>query len=179
MRVRRPHLGAVDEIAAVRARRARANGRQVGARVRLAHADRERELAADDAGQDLLTLRLRAEAEQQRAALAIGHPVRAHGRAGGEHLLHDDVALEKGALVAAILLRPRHPDPAARADAARELAVESAPRARAPGGPRAEFLLEEVAHFGAEALGFGRQVVERESEDGRHGREWTTSRATA
>src|SRR5215470_18905443 len=178
VRVRSPHLGAVDEIAAVAPRRARANGRQVGARVRLAHADGERELAADDAGQDFLSLRFRSEPNQQRAALPIGHPVRAHGRARGQHLLHDDVTLEEGTLVAAILLRPCHPDPPARADAARELAVEPAPRARTPGGRGAEFFLEELADFGAETLGFGRQIVERESEDGRHGREWTTSRAT-
>src|SRR5262249_3612490 len=43
----------------------------------------------------------------------------------------------------------------------------------------AEFFLEELANLGAETLGFRRQIVERESEDGRHGREWTTSRATA
>ena len=116
MRVARPHLGAVDEVAAVDAGRPCADGREVGARVGLAHSDRERELAPHDAGQDLLALRLGAEAQQQRPALAIGHPVRAHGGARGEHLLQHDVALEEAALVATVLLGPRHADPAARAD---------------------------------------------------------------
>src|SRR5206468_11757846 len=180
MRVRGPHLGAVDEVAAVGPGGARADRREVGARVGLAHADGERQLAAHDGRQDLLALRLRAEAQEQRAALPVRHPVRAHRRAGGQHLLHHDVALEERALVAAILLGPRHADPTARAHAARELAIEPAPGLRALDRCRAaELLAEEVAHLGAEALGLGRQVVEREAEDARHRGEWTTTRTTA
>src|SRR5438093_3164749 len=180
VRVRRPHLGAVDEIAAVRLRGARADRREVRARVGLAHADGERQLAAHDARQDLLPLRLRAEAQQQRPALPVGHPVGAHRRAGGQQLLHHHVALEERALVAAVRLGPRHADPAARAHATRELAVEPAPRLRAlDRRGAAEFLAEELAHLRAEALRLGRQVVEREAEEGRHGGEWTTMRARA
>jgi hypothetical protein len=131
--------------------------------------DRERELAAHDAGQDLLALGLRAEAQQQRSALAVGHPVRADRRAGGQHLLEDDVALEEAPLVSAILLRPRHADPAPRAHAARELTVESAPGFRAlHGRGAAELLGKEMADLLPEALGFWRQVAEGEAEGGRH-----------
>src|SRR5207247_4531999 len=153
---------------AVDLRGARADRREVRARVRLAHADGEGELAAHDAGQDALALRFGAEPEEQRTALAIRHPVHADRCAGREHLLHHDVTLEERALAAAVLLRPRHADPAAGADALAELAIEAAPRARALHRVgAAELLVEELAHLLAEGFGLWREIAEREVE-GRH-----------
>ena len=108
VRVARPHLGAVDPVAAGHPLGARAQRREVGARVGLAHPDRERQLAARDRRQELLALRLGAEAQEQGTGLAVGDPVGGHRRAGGEHLLEHDVALERAPLVAAVALRPRH-----------------------------------------------------------------------
>src|SRR2546427_4602878 len=169
MGVRRPYLGAVDEVAALGLRRARADGGQIGARIRLAHADGEGQLAANDPRQNALPLCLGSEAQKEWATLPVRNPVSADGRAGGEHLLHHHVALEEGALVAAVLLGPRHADPAARADAARELAVEATPRlGPLHGGGAAELLFEKLTHLGAETLGLGGQVVEREARSEEH-----------
>ena len=50
------------------------------------------------AGRKRSALRLAAVAQQRRAALAVGDPVRADRRAGGEQLLEHHVALERAAL---------------------------------------------------------------------------------
>src|SRR6185503_21137009 len=98
-------------------------------------------------------------------ALALRHPVRAGRRAGREQLLQQHVALEERALLAAVLLRPREADPAARAELAAELRIEAAPRARpAHGGPRAQGFAQEDAHLVPEGLGLGRQVAQLEVE---------------
>src|SRR5262249_52741528 len=126
--VARPHLGAVDPIAAVDLLGTRADRGEVRARVRLAHAGGERPRAAPDARQEALALLLRPEAQEQRAALPVGEPV---GRDRGpcrQHLLQYDVAPESRPLVAAVLLGPYHPDPSAGTHLPAELAVEPAPR---------------------------------------------------
>src|SRR5205823_10855090 len=117
-------------------------------RIRLAHADGERQLAAGDGRQEALALRLGAEAEEERPALPLGHPVSAGRRAGRQQLLQQNVALEEGALLAAVLLRPREPDPAARTELLAERGIEAAPRARpAHRGPRAQRLAQEDPHL--------------------------------
>src|SRR5258706_16048834 len=88
----------------------------MGARVRLAHADREVDLAARDAGKQLLALRLGAEAQQQRPGLAVGGPGRPARRPRDQQLLGDDIKLERTSLVAALALRPRHAHPTLGAD---------------------------------------------------------------
>ena len=84
---------------------------------------READFAAGDARQDLLFHLFRAVLEDHGAALAVGDEVRPGRRGDGAELLGDDVAVEVAALVAAVLLRPRHADPALGADALGELAV--------------------------------------------------------
>ena len=171
VRVARPDLGAVDLVAARDLLGPRADGGQVRARVRLAHPDGEGQLAARDPRQEALALLLGAEAEQQRAALAVGHPVRAHRRARGQGLLEHHVALQRGALVAAVLLGPRHADPAALAHPAREVAVEPAPGARALRGPVLGHLgLEEGADLVAQRFCLGGKRGELEVEC-RHNRD--------
>ena len=76
VRERRPNFLSVDLPAALDLRCARAHRSEIGARIRLAHADREEDLAAHDARQEGRPLRLGAEAQQQRPALPVGDPVR-------------------------------------------------------------------------------------------------------
>ena len=127
MRVARPHLGAVDDVAAVLAHRPRADRGQVRAGVRLAHPDGEVRLAAHDGGQEALALGLGAEAQQQRAALALGHPVSAGRRARRQQFLQQHVPLQERPLLAAVSLRPREADPAPGPQLLAELGIEAAP----------------------------------------------------
>ena len=66
MGARGPDLGAVDAEAARHRLGAGAHRGEVGARIGLAHADREIAFARGDARQDRLALLLAAEAQQQR-----------------------------------------------------------------------------------------------------------------
>ena len=167
MGARGPDLGAVDPEAARHRLGTGADRGKVGARVGLAHADREEALAGGDARQDRLALLLAAEAQQQRAGLAVGDPVGAGGRAVAQQLLGDDVALEEALLRAAILLGPGDADPALLAELAAELRREGIPAGEAVLrlhlGQR---LLEESADFDTQLFRFGRQVKRREFELG-------------
>src|SRR5690606_32953101 len=89
---------------------------EVGAGIGLAHADAEEDLATGDARQEALLLRLGADAQDERTALPVGDPVGGDGGARDQQFLGDDVALEAAPLVAAILARPGHADPAAGAE---------------------------------------------------------------
>ncbi len=168
--VARPHLGAVDDVAAVRAHRPRADRGEVRARVRLAHADGERELAAHDLRQEALALGLGAEAQQQRPALALRHPVRAGRRPGRQQLLEQHVALQERALLPAVTLGPRQPDPPARAELAAELGIVAAPRARPPDRrPVTHLRANEGADLVPEGLGLGWQGEQLEVENAHGG----------
>ena len=150
VRVAGPDLGAVDQPAAFRLRRLGLRGEQVGAGVRLAHADREAHLAAADARQDVHLHVLGRVFHQDRAALAVGDEVQAHRRIGDAELLGHHVALEEAALVPAVFLRPGHADPALGADAPAEF-LACASR-RGPGRVRIEragrdLVGEERAHL--------------------------------
>src|SRR5713226_10472576 len=107
MRIARPDLGAVDAIAALDVLGPRADRGQVRARIGLAHADGEGQLALGDARKKALPLLLGAEAQEEGAALAVGDPVGGDGSARGQAFLEDDIALQRGPLVAAVLLRDR------------------------------------------------------------------------
>ena len=152
VRVARPHLRAGHLVAAADRDRAGADRGQIGAGIRLAHADREKDFAAADAGQKILALLVAAVAQQERPALPVGDPVAADRRAGCEQFLGDRIAFEKAALAAAIALRPRHADPAALAEAAAEIGgavrAEIAVRGPAPGG---EFVGDKLADFAGAA----------------------------
>ena len=165
MGIARPDLGAVDLVAAGDALGARTQRREVGARVGLAHADRERQLAAGDRRQEPLPLRLGAKSKQERAGLAVGDPVGRHRRSGRQHLLEHHVALERAPLVTAVALGPRHGDPAARAHLLAELAVEAAPRVRAPHRRGvAQLVAQELAHLPPQGLRLRRQLAQLEAE---------------
>src|SRR6185369_6772552 len=75
LRAAGPDLLAVDLPAALNLAAAGPDAREIGARAGLAHADAERVIAGRDARQQTLALHLGAEAQQQRAALAVGNPV--------------------------------------------------------------------------------------------------------
>ena len=129
------------------------------------------QFARRDARQDRALLLLGADAQQQRPALPVGHPVAAHRRARGEHFLQHHVALERAALVPAVALGPGHADPAARAHLAAEFAVAAAPGTHAFGdGALGQVLGEEGAHLGAQhlALRKGRRRLEAQVVQARH-----------
>src|SRR5207249_2996673 len=116
--------------------------------------------------QEPLALGLGAEAQQQRSALALGHPVGARRRTGGQQLFQQHVALQERALLTAVPLGPREPDPAAGPELPAELRVESAPGAHATHrGPLAERLAQERADLVAESLGLRRQATQLELKD--------------
>ena len=155
-----PDLGAVDQIAAVGLGRAGFRREQVGAGIRLAHADRETYFAAADAREDVHLDVLGRVFQKHRAALAVGDEEAPRRRVGHAHFLGHNVTFEERTLVAAIFLRPGHAEPAAGADlsgkfrhvgvfAVRLVRIESA------GG---DFFRKEGAHFLAQLLAFARQA---------------------
>ena len=148
-----PHLGAVDEPAAVGLGGLGAGREQVGARIGLAHADGEAHLAAADARQHVGLHALAAVPDQHRPALPVGDEMQAHRRIGDPEFLGDDVAFQEAALPAAELLGPGHADPALGADLAAELlavAVIVAGLVRIEGAGR-DLLGQERAHLAAQA----------------------------
>src|SRR3954463_11591839 len=106
--------------------------------------------------------------QQDRPALAIGDEEAAHRRVGDAHLLGDDVALQERALMAAILFRPGHAEPAALADTPRELAgvgILALGLERVEGTGR-DFISEKRAHLLAQRLAFGWQADRIKTERG-------------
>jgi len=79
--------------------------------VGLAHPDREAQLAAADGRQEALLLGLGAEPVDDRATLAVGHPVVTDRRPPPQQLLDDDEPLDGSPLLAAVALRQRHAQP--------------------------------------------------------------------
>ena len=120
-------LRAVDQPAAVGLRRLGLRGEQVGARARLAHADREAQFAAADARQNVLLDVLGRVFQQDRPALPVGDEMQPHRRVGDAEFLGDDVAFEEAALMPAVFLRPGHADPAFGADAPAEFLLCKSP----------------------------------------------------
>src|SRR5690606_42095736 len=96
-----PGLAAVELPAAIDLRRLRTDAGQVGAGLRLRHADAEAELTGRDLGREGLLLLLRAEAQQRGGDLAAGDPLGGAGRAPGQQLLRDREALHARAAVTA------------------------------------------------------------------------------
>ena len=157
--MRGPHLLAADAPAVRRLRAARAHRGEIGPRVGLAHADAEEALAAHDGRQEALALGLGAEAQQQRPALPVSRPMGGDRRPGDEQLLGHDVALQRGALAAAIAARPGHADPAACGQLAAEGGIEHRPAVGAALGRQAGRLgAQELAHLGAQRGDAGRQL---------------------
>src|SRR5690348_12850891 len=169
--IARPHLGSGDLVAARNRHRAGADRSEVRARIRLAHADAEKGLAARDARQEFEALLLGAVAQQQGRALPVGDPVRADRGASRQQFLGHDIAFEHAALAAAIALGPGHADPASRPEAPAErrrpVAAEIAVRDPETGG---ELAGNELAHLGPQGLAFGRQLDWVETKDGAHRR---------
>ena len=160
VRRRGPDLGAVDQKAAVGLGRLGLGREQVGAGIRLAHADRKADFAAADARQDVHLDVLGRVFQQHRAALPVGDEEAPCRRVGDAHFLGHHIAFEKGTFVPAIFLRPGHAEPAARADPAgkfRRVGVFAVGlvRIERAGG---DFLGEERAHFLAQLLAFRRQA---------------------
>ena len=168
MRVAGPDLAPADQPSAVGLGRPGRGGEHVGARIGLAEPDAETEFAARDLRQDLLLYLLLAVAEDDRAALPVGGRMRSGRRAGRQHFLRHDIALEMRALVAAIFFGPGHADPPLGADLAAELARERALAAVRREGAGLDLLAQKGADLPAQFLGFGRQLDRVEAEGGVH-----------
>src|SRR3954447_2055698 len=119
VRVRAPHLGAVEHPLAVLAARRRLQRRDVRARVRLRHRDRER-AALSHAPEQVALLLLGAEAIQ-RTGHDQSHVVAADRQAPVGALLEEERRVEEGAAGAAVLLVDRQAVPAELAHLARQL----------------------------------------------------------
>ncbi len=172
VRRRGPDLGAVDEIAAVGLGGARLGREQVRAGVRFAHADGKADFAAADARQDIHLDVLGGVFDQHRTALAIGDEEAPGRRVGDAHLLGHHIALEEGAFLAAIFLRPGHAEPALGADPAgefRRVGVFAVRLVRIEGAG-GDFLGEEGAHFLAQLLALFRQTDRIETKGCGHSR---------
>src|SRR3954462_10430483 len=103
-------------------------------------------------------------------ARGVGGPRGGDRSAGDDQLLGDDIALERGALAAAIAARPGHTDPAPFAQLAAEFGGEMAAEIAAdPAVPGRRLGGEEVPHLAAQGGAFGRQLDGIEAEGGGHG----------
>ena len=98
-----PHLGAVEQPAAVGRDRAGLDRGEVGARAVLAHPDRRVQLARGDAGQHPTPLLLAAVREQAGCHLTVGDPVRGDGCAVRQQLLGHHIAMQVSESVPAVL----------------------------------------------------------------------------
>src|SRR5688500_16611985 len=153
-----PDLRAVDDPAAVDLYALGAHGGEVGARLRLAHADAEEARAGADAGEDVALGALAAMAQDLRPRLPVGDPMRTTGSAGGEHLGGDDEAREARQALPAVLTRPGHADEAGCACAGAEGGIERRPRRAVRGkAPLRLLVSQERAHAPARVLGLGWQ----------------------
>ncbi len=170
-----PDLGPIEAPAALdRACRGCHRG-EVGTRVRLAHADREVDLAARDSGQKPFPLPFAAVAEEERARLPVGNPVGGHRGPGRQQLLDHDMAFERTSLATPVAAGPGHAEPAALAEAAAEGGVGATqPRVAARHkAARGEFVAQEAADLSAQCNRLFRQLAGCETErndrvEGRH-----------
>ena len=167
MRAAGPELRPTHAPAAVCARRARLDGGEVAARLGLAHADRERHLAAADRRQEPLALGRGAVAQDQRSGLAIGDPVVANGRPPAQQLLDDDETVHDSTLSAPVPARQGHAKPTACRERAGEVLVATG-RHPQPGSEASARQLggEELPHLCLQReLGVG-QLARREAQHG-------------
>src|SRR6516162_11007909 len=164
MRAAGPDLATIDQPTAVGLGRAGRGREDVRARVGLAEADAEAQLAASDLRQDFLPDLLLAVAQDDRAALPIGGRVCAGRCTRRQHLLRHHIALEMRALVAAVLLRPGHADPALSPDSAAELARERPLAVARDKGPGLCLLAQNRPDLLAQFFGLGRQFDRVETE---------------
>ena len=111
----RPHFAACDAPAAIDFVGARADAGEVGPGVGFAHADGEVALAGGDTRQNFAFRPRAAVAQDLRPRLALGHPMAHDGGARRQQFLDDDVALERGAFLAAELFGPGHAEQASGA----------------------------------------------------------------
>jgi hypothetical protein len=149
-----PDLRAIDEPSTVNSLRACLDGGEIRAALGLAHADGEEALTAGDSWQEARLLLFGAEAQDTRAALAVGDPVRSHRCPRCEQLFQDHEPLQRGPLMPPVPLGPRHPQPTALAELmaeVRRVPIEPpvAPRLERAGG---ELLREEGAYLGAQVF---------------------------
>ncbi|MNL11437.1 hypothetical protein D3C87_1322730 [compost metagenome] len=131
MRIGGPDLAAVQAPSVGRGVGPSTDAGQVRPGSRFAHADAEEGLGPADARQIERFLVRRAVLEDQGRALAVGDPVRGHGRARAQQFLGQHEAGEVAARRAAVFARQGQAQPAALGQLAAEAGVESHPGAGA------------------------------------------------
>src|SRR5207237_3678578 len=130
----------------------------------FAQADAETQLARGDLRQYLLLHRLLAIAQDNGPALPVRCRIGAGRRPVRQHLLDHDIAFEMRALMAAVLLRPGHADPAASADLAGERLLRAAPAAMRAEAAGRDLLAQKGANLLAQLLALRRQIDRVEME---------------
>src|SRR5271165_7365982 len=85
-----------------------------------------------------------------------------------QHLFGHHIAFELRALVAAVFLRPSHADPPLGPDFSAEFAREPALATMRRQAAGLGLLVQKIAYFLAQFLGFGRQFDRVETEARRH-----------
>ena len=110
----RPDLLPVDHEVVAVATGARDERGEVGAGVRLGHADAPGGVTRQDPGKELGLLVGGAVLDERRAHLPIGEPHRGDRGAGGDQLLADDQPVDRRLPTATELGRPGHADPTVR-----------------------------------------------------------------
>ncbi len=107
----RPHLLTVHEPRRPNLLCRGPNGREIGARVGLAHANTPSGFPGENAGKVPLLLVSGPMFNKRRADLTVGEPRRPHGNARCQELLSEDEPFDLRATATAQRGRPRDPDP--------------------------------------------------------------------
>ncbi len=164
-----PDLAPVEAPSARSGLGARPDGGEVGSCVRFAEADADRDLAPGQARQDRPLLVLCAQPQQERTGLTIARRMGSDGGADGHHLLENDIAFEHGSVLAAVGRGPGHADPAAGADRAGEVPVETDPGlGDRSGAPAGLMIRQKGANLQAERFRLRRQGGVGEVQRRRH-----------
>jgi hypothetical protein len=155
--VTRPDLLAIDDEVVAAVLGACAQGREVGSGVRFGEQLGEDDVAACHAREELVTLRSRAEAHDERADVVEVHVLRASGLLVSPHLLAQHRLHPDARVPTAVLLGPGHREPPTIGELAADLSGEGhgtvvVDEHAAP--PVGELLGEERAQLGAELLLF-------------------------
>ena len=159
MGVTGPDLPSIDPPATIGHFRSRLERKQVRTRIGFTHPYTEITLAGNDSGEDRLAHRVMAIADQNRAALAIGDPVRPDRRTHCQHFLSDHKSLQKRSLLPTISARPRHADKSGLTTAATEFRrVRGHAEASRFKMSSRDFFVQKVADLYPHCFGLVRQL---------------------
>src|SRR5690606_4141361 len=128
-----PERGSVQQPTAIHLHRPAPGRGQVGARVRLTHANTKKGFAPADRRNMALLLRLCTVAQDQRPALTVSSPVSQHWRPESEQLFNQHITREGVFTLPTVFCRPCHTYPSAFSELSREPGIEPHPRFHSAG----------------------------------------------